>query len=166
MSEARFLEAEQCCRALLAQGLAGVIDSEVRRRLIEALTGQQNWTSALDEVRYWRKYGPTAPRLYVNAVLDVILNAGLSCVLAVLISEPDALHVLDELLTWPDVDEVLATATTIERSRVDLLHAISDRGRSRTIPPQEMEHLAVSDIGEAEQTGQGWVLVKRLVLGT
>jgi hypothetical protein len=165
LQEDKYPEAEHCCRALLAQEPTGTIDSEARRRLIEALTGQAKWAAAQDEVRHW-KHDPTAPRLYVHAVLDMILNAGLNCVPAALTSQPDALKVLDELFTWPDIDDVLATATTTERTRVDLLRAINDRGHGRTIPPRQLERLRSADFGESDPTGLGWHLIRNLALIT
>ena len=114
-------------------------------------------------MRRW-KQDPTAPCLYLHAVLDTTLNVGLNCALALVLIGPDALDVLDELLAWPDLDQVLATTADPERARVDVLRAIDDRQRGRAIPAQELERLRTVDLGEAHPTGHGWNLLRRLAL--
>jgi hypothetical protein len=121
-------EAEHCCRDILSRGPSGPADPDARRRLVEALAGQEKWHQATNEVRYWKE-NPAAPRLYRQAILEVIRNVGYACYQRIIGGDMRALPLLEELVEWPDLDTFLAAGTNEDRMAIGGLRHLYDSFR-------------------------------------
>ncbi|MGW2918964.1 NB-ARC domain-containing protein [Streptomyces angustmyceticus] len=129
----RYTEAEELCRGLLDQGVSGSLEAETRRRLIEALAGQAKWDEAISEVTFWQA-DPAAPRLFRQAIVDLIRNVCVSCAEAFSGGDPGSLRLMNHVLDWPDLDEFLAMgsdddnhAITSARSLREVIRKASGR---------------------------------------
>jgi hypothetical protein len=125
ISEERFLGAEKLCRqALRSDYLAGSMELEARRVLIESLTRQRKWISAQEEYSdFKQKFG--SAKLYPVIVALFAHNVGHTCALAVLTEDSeDGARLLDDILRLPLICDVLEQPGRRFNSRIRLLASI------------------------------------------
>ncbi|MGW2525345.1 NB-ARC domain-containing protein [Streptomyces sp. NPDC001617] len=125
LQDGLYIEAEAHCRALLDKGMAGPLEAEARRRLVEALAGQAKWDEAIGEVNYW-KQDPAAPRLFRHAIVDLIRNVCVSCSTALTEGDPGSLRLLDQVVDWPDLDEFISMGTDEDNQAITSARALRD----------------------------------------
>ncbi|MGW1611688.1 hypothetical protein ACWCQZ_20095 [Streptomyces sp. NPDC002285] len=125
LRDRRYAEAELHCRGLLDQGIAGPLEVETRRRLVEALAGQAKWDEAIDEVNYWQE-DPAAPRLFRHAIVDLIRNVCVSCAETFAQGDAGSLRLLDRVVDWPDLDEFIAMGSDDDNHAITSARALRD----------------------------------------
>jgi len=124
LQQHEYLQAERCCRDILDENPSGPEEVDTRRRLIEALARQGKWTEAHTQVRYWKE-DPAGPRLYRAAIVELIRNAGHACVEHLLAGDHASVHLLRELVGWPDLDTFLAAGDDEDRRFIAQLRSLT-----------------------------------------
>ncbi|WP_336208474.1 hypothetical protein [Nonomuraea sp. LPB2021202275-12-8] len=127
ISNERFLGAEKLCRqALRSDYLAGSMELEARRVLVESLTRQHKWISAQEEfLNFKQKFGST--KLYPQIVRLFAHNVGHACALAALTEDSEeGARLLGDVLSLPLVCDVLEQSGRGVTSRLRLLASIRD----------------------------------------
>jgi hypothetical protein len=131
LQDHRYREAESHCRDLLDEQISGPIEPQVRRRYIEALAGQSRWVDAVREVEYW-KQNPTAPRLYRQAIIDLIRNISVRCAAAFTAGDLAAATLLAAALDWPELDTFLSMGTEADQFAIRRARQLRDMLRQAT----------------------------------